>query len=190
MTAPQLTYTGPDRRTGFERRTESPKESKAGPKLVNSIHVPGEGTFGPGQEKKFHEAAGRANDAAKKENRPPAVDLELLESRGAIRGFAKKAEAEEARSTRSNQREPGRKHEVVEVKNDNAAPAPGGLLFDELNPQAPPKPEGPATTGKTAGGQAKPASTTAARTGGAGRTEGGDKHPTAGERTASDPAKS
>lgn len=186
MTAPQITYAGPDRRTGFERRTVAPKEAKGGPKLVNAIHVPGEGTFGPGQEKKFHEAAGRANDLAKKENRGKAVDLDALEAAGAIRGFGKKSDVEEPQSTRSNQREPGTKHQVVEVKNDNAAHIPGAPSFDTLNPVSPPKPQGPATTGKTAGAGTKATSTTAARTGGAGKTEGGDKTPTVGERLQAD----
>lgn len=90
-------FQGMERRTGFERRAEAPKQqANQGPRILRSISI-GEETFGPGHEKRLHEYVQQENErirarntarAAKGEQPEAEVDLARLEARGAIKGFA------------------------------------------------------------------------------------------------------
>lgn len=169
--AAAATYNGPDRRSGFERRTVAPREDKSGPQIVSPVHVPGHGVFRRGQEKQLAEAVRAFNEKAEKG--APRIDLELLEARGALRNFSGKA-AKGAKGTagggpqwtRNRQNVPGT-DDVEEPGHDNSAPIPGGVPLEQLAPD----PDAAAEKG------------TAARTGGAGRTDKPGPVP-AGERAA------
>ncbi|MEO5772710.1 MAG: hypothetical protein ABIQ32_01150, partial [Sphingomicrobium sp.] len=76
----QAVFTGTERRTGFERRAVAPRETASGPRLIGSVAV-GHTTYGPGQEKQFHDAVSAYNESARAANQPE-VDFAVLESKG------------------------------------------------------------------------------------------------------------
>jgi hypothetical protein len=186
-------YDGVERRTGFERRVEAPRQVAAGPKLLASIAVAGEGTFSAGQEKQFKEAVDRVNKSQSEAGKPPLVNLDALEARGVISGFGRAAEIE-YRSTRGRQIADPAKPERVDVENDRYAgrPAPGNLPFDQQNP-LPPAPGTPGHTafeGAPSAAQAQAAAEQdggsrggGARRGGAGRAGGRSGSKARGERS-------
>jgi hypothetical protein len=177
-----VTFDGPERRSGFERRSVAPREMKAGPRLLQTIDVGGV-LFRPGSEAKFHEAVSAYNEKAKAENRN-LVDLAFLESKGFIAGFGGKAQ--EFVRSRNEQRTTPSDPEPAKLANPGYGMAPGGAPLEELHPRAPNAGE-PGYSTAYGRGQPTTASATVAeaagagggaRTGGAGKTgsKGGGKH--------------
>jgi hypothetical protein len=180
-------FTGAERRSGFERRTEAPRESVTAPRIVGSIDVPGFGVFGPGQEKQLNDAVQKYNSDVQEHNktakterdRRAEIDLDAHERAGRLRNFGKAAQSP---LSRNEQRDFGGT-EAVEVANPGFASIPGGAHIDELHPRPPEVSQGSVPTApqheRTASGRG------GARRGGAGRS-GARARSARGERSQAD----
>lgn len=164
------TFTGQERRAGFERRAVAPRENANAPRLLTSVDVPGFGTFGPGQEKAFSDAVEQHNKQAREQNRPE-INVGLHEARGNLRNFVQAGLVTDL--SRSHQLDPKSLQEVA-VENPGRAAIPGGMPLEQAHPLPVAVEDRPETVGPVheQGGETT-VTTGSARRGGAGRTSRG-----------------